>query len=676
MPRRPDETAAEVESTKARDVAAIAAPARPSSGLAATICGVGIVIVGCALALVPTLRVLLGGPPASLRLPWDAAHGSFGIGIDPLGAFFLLPILVLAPLAAIFGGRYMLAHRGPRSLGAFWLFFVCFVAGMASVIVAQTALVFVVAWEIMSLSAYFLVTFEHDRADVRRAGWIYLVAAHAGVAFLLVAFVLMGRRAGSLDFDAFRAMAPLDPRAAGLIFALALVGFGAKAGFVPFHVWLPEAHPAAPAPVSALMSGVMIKVGVYGLLRVVTFLGKPAPWWGLALAGVGLVTALVGISLALNQRDVKRVLAYSSIENMGLIALAAGVGLWGSATDVPAVAVLGIAAAFFHVWNHSLVKGLMFFAAGSVAHGAGTADVESLGGLLKRMPFTATLMIVGAVAIAALPPLNGFLSKWLVYLALLRCAFSSAGGPALVACFAVGFLALIGGLAAIAFARLVGIALLGSPRTAAAARAHESSRWMLGPMIVLAGLCAIVAVVPGTVVGAMSRAVEAILPRAADDAWRALESSEAPLLTAGRLDAAVLLAIAALAVAIRFASRAKDREGPTWGCGYVRPTARMQYTGRSFSEQMAEHLLPRFLRPKVRGRAPLGWFPSTVEFEADSPDPVRERVYEPFFARWAERFSRLRILQQGRIHVYLLYILVVVVLALAWVTVRGWWGAP
>src|SRR5262249_14191397 len=263
------------------------------------------------------------------------------------------------------------------------------------------------------------VTFEHEKAEVRRAGWVYLIATHLGVAFLFLTFVLLGRSAGSLEFSAFRSMPALGAGLAGLIFVLALVGFGAKAGFVPFHVWLPEAHPAAPSHVSALMSAVMIKMGVYGILRTLTFLGPPAPWWGPTLAGLGLLTGLVGIALAGQQRDVKRVLAYSSIENVGLIGLGLGVGLWGQASDRPAVAVLGLTAALLHTWNHALMKGLTFLAAGSVLHGTGTRDVEKLGGLMKRMPWTANLLLVGAVAIAALPPLNGFASKWLLYLGLM-----------------------------------------------------------------------------------------------------------------------------------------------------------------------------------------------------------------------------------------------------------------
>jgi hydrogenase-4 component B len=637
---------------------------------AATTLGAGGAVLGCVVGLIPTVRILLGATPESLRLAWDGSHGPFCVEVDPLSAFFLLPVLGLSALAAVYGGDYLLAFRHEKSLGSPWFFFNTFVAGMVLVVVARTAFLFVVAWEVMSVAAYFLVTFEHEKAQVRKAGWVYLIATHLGVAFLFLAFVLLGRNAGSLEFEAFRTMPALTAGASGLIFVLALIGFGAKAGLVPFHVWLPEAHPAAPSHVSALMSGVMIKIGLYGMLRLVTFLGPPDPWWGLILAGLGLLTGLVGVALALYQRDVKRVLAYSSIENMGLIALALGVGLWGTASGQTPVAVLGITAGLLHVWNHALMKGLMFFAAGSVLHGTGTKDMEKLGGLMKRMPWTACAMMVGAVAIAALPPLNGFVSEWLMYLSLLKSGFT------LAALFAVSFLALIGALAAVAFVRLTGIVLLGSPRSEAARHAHESSPWMLGPMLVLVLLCLTVAVIPQAIVDLLLPVLSQLLGPDVGQGLPTLESSEVPLPTIGSINAVTLVAVGALmALIVAWARKTRQAEGPTWGCGYVKPTERMQYTGRSFAEMLAEHLLPRFLRPHATRRAPQGLFPSTSEFETVTPDPVSEKVYEPFFRAWAKRFARLRILQQGQIHVYVVYILLVVVLALGWVSLRTWWAA-
>ena len=524
----------------------------------------------------------------------------------------------------------------------------------------------------MSLAAYFLVTLDHEKEEARRAGWVYLVATHLGVAFLFGAFLLLASHAQSQDFAAFRSLPALGVTASGVVFVLALIGFGAKAGLVPFHVWLPEAHPAAPSHVSALMSGVMIKMGIYGILRILTFLNPPAPWWGLTLAGIGMLTALVGISLALHQRDIKRMLAYSSIENIGLIALALGIGLWGQATDRPIVAALGMTGALFHVWNHAAMKGLMFLAAGSIVHGTGTRDMEQLGGLMKRMPWTAISMAIGAVAIAALPPLNGFTSKWLMYRALLQSGLSPSSDQGLTALLSIGVLALIGGLAALAFVRLIGIALLGSPRSPAAEHAHESSLWLRGPILFLVAACVLLAVLPTCGLNLLGETLAQILGSHDSAALDALVGTEESMVPVGLMDAGLLGVIGVIGVLLVVVlRRSPSAEGTTWGCGYTLPSARIQYTGRSFAEFLAEHLLPRFLRPRSSKKAPEGLFPAPGEFTAESPDPFHEKGYEPFLAGWARRFAWLHVLQQGQVNYYLAYIVLTVVLALAWMSLRG-----
>jgi len=637
----------------------------------ATVSGAGGTVAACLFGLILTLRVLSNGSVESARLSWDVAHGALIVELDALGAFFLLPVFLLSALAALYGGDYLLAYRGRKSLGGPWLFFPIFVAGMVLVVVSRTTILFLTGWEVMSLAAFCLVTFEHEKPQVRRAGWVYLIATHLGVAVLFMMFSILGRLSGGLEFSLFRVT---NAGWAGLIFGLALIGFGVKAGLVPLHVWLPEAHPAAPSHVSALMSGVMIKMGIYGLLRTLTFLGPPAPWWGLTLAAVGLLTALVGIALAVQQREIKRVLAYSSIENMGLIALALGVGLWGMASRRTDIAVLGLTATLLHVWNHALMKGMMFFAAGSVLHGTGSQDMEKLGGLMKRMPWTATAMMIGGVAISALPPLNGFVSKWLIYVGLLKSGWAYNDGRSLPALLGVGMLALVGGLVAFTFVRLAGIVLLGSPRSEAPAHAHESSWWLRGPMMILLCLCLGAAMAPTTVTGWLIRPLQQLEGPEAGATLLEPEAADAPLKLVGNINGWLLLAIVAAAaiflVLTRNARRGKEQ---TWGCGYVEPTPRIQYTGRSFSEVIAEQLVPRFLRPRTERKALVGIFPRDSAFAAQSPDPVRTKVYEPFFRRWALRFARLRFLQQGKVNVYLLYIVVMVVLAFAWSTVRAWW---
>jgi formate hydrogenlyase subunit 3/multisubunit Na+/H+ antiporter MnhD subunit len=579
---------------------------------------------------------------------------------------------MLSVLAAVYGGAYMAAHPRRKKLGGHWFFFNVFVAGMISVLVARTVVLFMLAWEVMSVAAYGLVTFEHENEEVRRAGWTYLIATHLGAICILAAFLLLGNRAGSLDFDVFSQHRSLSAGWATIVFVLAFVGFGAKAGLVPVHIWLPEAHPAAPSHVSSLMSGVMVKTGIYGLLRIATFLGPPEALWGVCLAVVGIVTAIFGITLALWQRDLKRCLAYSSIENMGLIVLSLGVGAWGAASGEPTVSVLGYSAALLQVWNHALMKGLMFLAAGSVLHATGTKDLERLGGLMKRMPWTGSVMTLGAVAIAALPPLNGFVGKWLLYLGLANVGISRSDVLGVSALLALGVIAAVGGLAGLCFVRLVGIALLGTPRSEAASHAHESSWWMLGPMVLLSALCIGAAIVPQYMVPPVHSVVEQLTHRAVDDAemWKSL-TQQLSGVGAVNIGSWAFLLLFGGVLLLQIYRRTVAR-GPTWGCGYVAPTPRMQYTGRSFSELMASRLLPRPLRPSSKRTLPDCAFPASGSFSSSYPDPMTRALYEPFFARWANRFAALRILQQGTVHVYLVYIMAVVLLGLSWVALRSW----
>ncbi len=620
-------------------------------------------VAAAVIGLAPTVAALGGGPPLALARGWAVPAGTLAFGLDPLSAFFLAPLLVLSAIAAVYGRAYLLAYAARKPLGPPAFFFNALVASMILVVVARDGVLFLVGWEAMTLTSYLLVAFDHEDPAVKRAGWVYLIAAHAGVACLLAMFLLLAR-GGSLEFAALGASGRALPT---VVFLLALLGFGVKAGLVPLHVWLPEAHAAAPSHVSALMSGVLIKMGLYGILRATTFLPL-AGWWAPALIVLGLVGGLLGISLALYQRDLKRVLAYSSIENVGLILLGLGVGLWGVSRGDGRLAALGLAGGLLHVWNHALMKGLMFLGAGSVLHGAGGKDLEKLGGLMKRMPATGALLTVGAVAIAGLPPLNGFAGEWLMYLGLVEGGLARGGVAAL---FAVGLLALVGALALACFVRLVGVALLGQPRGEAAAHAHESPPSMLGPMALLAAGCAVVAIAPGRVLALFAAVVGQLGGPAAAAALPQVAAGTRPIgLGAAAVWAGALVFAAALAVLAR-----RRAAADTWGCGYRAPSARMQYTAGSFAELFARRLLPRPLRARVASRPPEAIFPRAGDFSSESADPFTRGVYEPFLARWADRFQRLRWLQQGILHVYLLYILVALLLALGWASARAWIGA-
>jgi len=643
---------------------ALAASARPR--LATSIGAVG-AVAAALLGLPPALMALSEGATARLDVAWTPPLEQLRLGLDPLSAFFIVPLLLLGAVGAVYGAAYLDAQRGRRALGPPTLFYNLLIASMLLVLLARDAIVFLIGWEVMTLASYLLVSFEHQEEDVRRAGWVYLIAAHLGLACVLAMFLLLGHLAGDYEFGELVAH-PAGGGFATIAAVLALLGFGVKAGVVPLHVWLPEAHAAAPSHVSGLMSGVLIKLGVYGLLRTLSFLA-PASWWGPTLAGLGALSALVGISLALYQRDLKRVLAYSSIENVGVILLGLGVGIWGASRGHPALAALGVFGGLFHVWNHALMKGLLFLGAGSIVHGTGTRDVERMGGLLQRMPRTGALVLAGAVAIAALPPLAGFASEWLIYRALLQGGVGLGAGEGLWMLFAVALLATAGVLAALCFVRLVGVVLLGQPRSDAAAHAHESGPGLIVPMAILAaGAVAMPMAAPAIVDLLAPVAAQIVRGPAVRDVAVAAEIPIAML--SATLWAAVGAAFALLTVLAR-----GRRADETWGCGYAAPTARMQYTGSSFSDTL-EQLLPGRLRPRIAVRREAEAFPPPGGLTSDRRDPFTRAAYEPLLDRLARRFARLHWVQHGMLHLYLVYILVTVIGALAAVTFRDWWVGP
>src|SRR5204862_282938 len=451
-------------------------------------------IGGCAIGLAGAVRVLLSWKPQSLFAPSFMPGGPIHLEIDAPSAFFLLPVFGLSILTAIYGGSYM-SSRGERpGIAASWFHLNLLTAAMALVVAAHDGLLFLLAWEIMALAPFFLVIFDDRQEDVRHAAWTYLAATHLGTAFLLVLFVLLGGLAGSSDFAAYAAALTTNPTLCSVVFVLALIGFGSKAGIVPAHVWLPEAHPVAPSHASALMSGAMIKIGIYGLVRILTLLGTPQPWWGWTLIAIGASSGVLGVLFALAQHDLKRLLAYSSVENVGIVLLGIGLGVLGLATGTPALAVIGFAAGLLHILNHSIFKGLLFLGAGAVQHGAHSLELEKLGGLLKRMPWTGTAFLIGAAAIVGLPPLNGFVSEFLLFYAGFAAVMNPAASIALAGLMAIVAMGLIGGLAAACFAKAFGIVFLGSPRTAEAEKAHEAAPPMRAAMAVLALLCVIIGI--------------------------------------------------------------------------------------------------------------------------------------------------------------------------------------
>jgi len=619
----------------------------------ATLCA-----LAAALLALPALCFLLAaGEGARYLIEWTLPFGACEIALDPLSLFFLIPIFLVFPAGSCYALGYWPAASRRSSEPSVTFFYGLLAAAMALVVVARNGALFMIAWELMALSGYFLLVAEHEDAEVRRAGTVYLVASHIGAAALLVLFSQLRLVTGSFLFPATGSLA-LVAGTATLIFLMALVGFGSKAGLMPLHIWLPSAHANAPSHVSALLSGVMLKMGVYGVLRVVSFFSERPLWWGGLLAVAGLASALLGISIASAQKDIKRLLAYSSIENLGLIMAGIGVALVGQSTGNPRLAYLGLAGALLHVLNHSLFKPLLFFCAGSVMHATGTRDMDRMGGLAKRMPLSAGLSLAGAVAICGLPPFNGFASEFLLYLGF----FGEARAPEPYVALGVPVLALVGGIALISFVKLFGITFLGSPRTPEAAHGHEAPATMLAPMILLAGLCLLGGLFPQSYLALVSPVLAGVVPVASSFEGLPVR----PIWFAISGGSILLLAFGISWFLRRRQSRLPEATGPTWGCGYLAGSARVQYTGTSFG-----NLFGSFSAGVVRTRIKIGVIagvaPAPVRLEYSAEETILDRMILPLARIVGVGFSFLRRLQHGEVQIYIAYIFVTLFLLMLWV---------
>ena len=615
-------------------------------------------LLGSALGVIGLwLFVRAGGVEAIVlgQLP----IGRLAFALDGLSALFLVPMLLVSALGSLYGGEYWCAAQVPGGGRRLRLCWGIMTAAMMAVVLARDAILFLVAWEGMALAAFFLIATEEERPEVRRAAWTYLVATHTGTLCLVAFFALVARATGS--FDLWPSL-PGDVRGgfATAAFALGIVGFGLKAGLVPLHVWLPGAHANAPSHVSALLSGVLLKTGVYGIVRVCGLLPEPPLWWGGALLGIGVLSAVLGMALAVAQQDLKRLLAYSSIENVGIIAIGVGLAAIGRSLGRADLVALGLGGALLHVLNHSFFKPLLFFAAGSVLHATGTRRLASLGGLAHTMPRTFAAFALGAVAICGLPPLNGFASELLLYLGLLRTAGADTPRALAWAGAAAPALALTGALALVAFVKVAGIAFCGSARTPEAGHAHDPGPAMLAAMAVFAVACVGVGLAPGLALPFLQRAVDAWQPALAG------AGSSLPDLVPSALVSSVGVSLVVLVALVGALCLRRARRGAsvvTWDCGYARPTPRMQYVDSSFSETLVGlfdwALRSRRVQPLVSGL-----FPSASRFESEVPDAVLDRVVMPLVGAADRKLLPVRALQRGPVQVYLLYVFLILVVLL------------
>ena len=609
-----------------------------------------------------------------------ASGFSLDYSIDPLAAWFLIVLSTLSLPIAIFSIGY--ARHAPLEGRSVFLgiAFNVLLLSVELVFIAADVIAFLFAWELMTLATAALVATEYENLETRRAAYLYLVMSHVGTGALIAAFFILASTSTSVSLATLLAGNVLSGPARDIVFVLFFMGFGVKAGIIPLHIWLPEAHPAAPSGISALMSGVLIKTGIYGIVRFCAFgLGTPPVSWGVLVLVVGGVSAVLGVLYALMQHDLKRLLAYHSIENIGIILLGVGAGMIAMAGGQPGLAAVGIAAGLYHVLNHAVFKGLLFLSAGSVVVATGTRQIEEFGGLLRRMPVTGACFLIGAVAISGLPPLNGFASEWLAFQALLH-GFQASTEPLvhLLYPIAAAMLALTGALAAACFVKAFGITFLALPRSPAAAAAHEAHSSMVWPQAMLATLCVLLGVFPGVVLSVLSPVLMS-LPGLQPPSemirgplGMAATAGPSAAVTPGVLAFALLggLGVVALAtMTMRLGSLI--RRVPTWGCGGLLG-ARTEYTATAFSKPLMM-IFRAVYRPtrEVEALAKVSpYFPHEVRYHVEIEPTFERYVYGPLTDTVLRAADRLKILQAGSLHAYLGYVIVLVLSLVLMV----WWS--
>jgi hydrogenase-4 component B len=648
------------------------------SATAASVCGIA-----------AALLALTGEPApgtATFEL-WPSLVPCFQLTVklDPLGAFFVLIVSLLALALSVYSFGYVRGFYGRKSVGALAAFYNALLLATTLVFTAANAFFFLFAWEIMALTAYCLVSFEHEKTETRNAGVLFFIMSHVGTGCLILGFLLLfqasGQALGGLgpdaySFEGFRALGEkLSPGRRDAAFLLFLFGFGVKAGIVPLHIWLPAAHPVAPSNASALLSGVMIKTGIYGLIRVLfDFLGTPPNWWGVTILTIGTVSAVLGVLYALMEHDLKRLLAYHSIENIGIILMGLGAALMFLHTNHPVLATLALIAGLYHTINHAIFKALLFLGAGAVLHATHTRNMEEMGGLIKRMPKTAFFFLVGAVAISALPPLNGFVSEWLTYQSLLQGFGTTDSLVRLMFPLSGAMLALTGALAAACFVKAFGITFLAQPRSEHAAQAHEAAPTMLVGMGLLTAACVFLGLFPTAFLTLFGPVTQQLLGQALPDClsqadgWVLGNTQElgGTVSTLGIALMGICLLPVPLGLWLFFGRRTQVRIGPTWDCGLRGLTPQMEYTATGFSKPL-RMIFKALFRPRREVQREYDYSPyfaTTLRFESHIEEAFVTRIYRPLMGTILRFSRRMRALQAGSVQAYLIYIFVTLLLLL------------
>nr|WP_321499815.1 proton-conducting transporter membrane subunit [uncultured Dethiosulfovibrio sp.] len=621
-------------------------------------------VLSSAMVALPLLSVLLRGAIVDFYVPWAIPVGSFHLRMDGLSAWFVLILSLVSPAVAFYGRGY-LRDRGETSGGS-WMGFCLQIlsGGIFMVLISYDGILFLLSWEIMSMSAFFLVMCDHHKEDSRRAGWVYLIATHLGTAFLFFLFFLLGGKSGSFDFSSFGGLAGV----ADWAFALAVIGFGAKAGFFGLHLWLPEAHPAAPSHGSAMMSGVMVKTGIYGVLRVMTMAEIWPQWWGWTLLTLGVLSGIGGVLHSVVQRDLKRLLAFCTVENIGIVLIGLGIGVLGVGYD-RSIATIALSGALLHCLNHSIFKAGLFMAAGSVIKATGTGDMNLLGGLYRTMPKSGLAFLPLCLSVCGLPPFNGFVGEFLIYKASYWTVVPqelSSVGLRIGGFVAISSLALIGGMAAMAFLKAYSTVFSGQARSDLG-YTEDPGPFMTVPMLSLAAFCLALGLCGSLSILLAGSVASLIHPTGL---------SQSSLMSVIRISK-VYLNVAVLSIGLLglvfglYRLRARLQKGrsvsygPVWGCGYSYPSPRMQYTGSSFSQPVLV-AFSSFLRSHIGGSWPEGYFPGPSSFWTESTGVFQRYFYEPTFGTVMKVVQEIKKLHSGGTHLYVFYVFAALVVVLTW----------
>lgn len=642
---------------------------KKQEGLAILISGIS-AIIGGVLGILSALPVIFGGEIATFTAAGPFDFAAFVVRMDMLGAFMVFVISLLVSVCALYSLAYVQEYKG-RGAWSMGFFMNLFIASMVGLVVMDNAFYFIILFEMMSLASWFLVIADQDDESIH-AGLLYFFIAHAGSVLIMIAFFLMWRESGSLDFDSFRQLS-LSPAMASVVFLLGFFGFGAKAGMLPLHSWLPKAHPAAPSHASALMSGVMVKIGIFGIIKVgIDLLGATEMWWGIVVLAFGAVSSVLGVMYALAEHDLKRLLAWHTVENIGIILMGVGVGMVGMATDHPIIAALGLLGALYHLLNHAVFKGLLFLGAGAIINQIHTRDMDKMGGLAKLMPYTATAFLIGCMAISALPPLNGFVSEWYTYQSLFSMSYEGNFVMRLSGPIAIIMLAITGALAAMCFVKVYGVSFCGGPRSEQATKAKEVPL----PMTIAMGLLALFCVVLG--VGAAF-----VAPIIANIAMSLSETSALTVAQGSMLvpDAAsqamfspaltfvLLIALPLIPFLIYLGLKGNQpvfrRKGNPWACGYVWEKD-MAVSAGGFTQALRSMFAPLYRMRKQLDPSPLlsrGF--NKTQLGAEKVEPFwDERIIYPL-VRGIQRFAkRIQCLQGGDFRLYCLYVVAALVILL------------